>query len=260
MFRQLRILFALLILLFVSVSAYLTQQRISSWQKPLYVYVYPINGDGSQATQGYIDRLTDQRFSSISDYMSEQASYYSNVTDEPFILSVSPQVESIPPSPPVKGTIPQVMWWSMQLRFWSWTHNTDPGPAPDIQIYVLYYDPNNIDRVPHSIGLAKGLIGVVHAFSNNEYNQSNNIVIAHELMHTVGASDKYDLNTNQPVYPEGYADPDKQPLYPQQRAELMAGRIPLSSNRSEIPDNFNSTIIGPITAAEIHWDTSPASQ
>ena len=255
MFKQLRILFALLILLFVAASAYFTQQRVTSWQNPLYVYIYPINGDGSQITQNYIDRLTDRNFASIGRYMTQQAAQYTNVTVEPFILTVSPQVDSIPPAPPIGGNIPQIMWWSMKLRFWTWTHNTDPGPAPDIQMYVLYYDPRTVDRVPHSVGLAKGLIGVVHAFSTNNYNQSNNIVIAHELMHTVGASDKYDLATNQPIYPQGYANPTQRPLYPQRRAELMGGSIPKSASNSIMPRSFNNTVIGPVTAIEIRWDT-----
>jgi len=254
MFRQVRILFALVILLFVSVSAYLTKERVTSWQEPLYVYVYPINGDGSQATQSYIDRLTDSSFSSIGRFMSQQASRYEGVTTEPFIISVSPQVNSLPPAPPVNGNVVQIMWWSLKLRAWTWTHNTDPGPAPDIQMYVLYYDPKNVDQVPHSVGLAKGLIGVVHAFSSYREQQANNIVIAHELMHTVGASDKYDLQTNQPHYPDGYANPDKQPLYPQRYAELMAGRIPISPNRADMVRQFSNTIIGPITAIEIRWD------
>ncbi len=253
MFKQVRILFALIILLFVSVSAYLTKERVTSWDKPLYVYVYPINGDGTQATQNYINHLTDSHFSSIDRYMTQQAAQYTHVTTEPFILSLSPQVKSKPPLPPIGGNVLQVMWWSMKLRFWSWTHNTDPGPEPDIQMFVVYYDPNYIERVPHSIGLAKGLIGVVHAFSNRQYNQSNNVVIAHELLHTVGATDKYNLETSQPIYPEGYANPKQRPLYPQYKAELMGGRIPITNNKSIMPRSFNKTMIGPITAIEIRW-------
>jgi len=253
MFKQVRILFALIILLFVAASTYLTKERVTSWQKPLYVYIYPINGDATQATQTYINSLSDTKFSSISRYMSQQAAQYSHVTAEPFIISVSPQVKSKPPLPPVGGNVLQIMWWSMQLRFWTWTHNTDPGPAPDIQVYVVYYDPKNVKSVPHSVGLSKGLIGVVHAFSNSQYTQSNNIVIAHELLHTVGATDKYDLQTQQPIYPQGYANPQQRPLYPQYRSELMGGRIPLSETKSKIPRSFSNTVIGPITATEIRW-------
>lgn len=253
MFKQLRILFALLILLFVSVSAYLTKSRITSWDKPLYVYVYPINGDGSAVTQSYIDRLSNSRFINISRFMTQQAAQYINVTTEPFIITLSPQVSSKPPLPPIGGNIPQIMWWSMKLRFWSWTHNTDPGLDPDIKMFVVYYDPKHVNRVPHSIGLEKGLIGVVHAFSNSKYNQSNNIVIAHELLHTVGAKDKYNLQTSQPIYPQGYANPAQRPLYPQYKAEIMAGRIAISESKSEMPRNFRQTIVGPVTAIEIQW-------
>ena len=253
MFKQLRILFALIVLLFVAASTYLTKERVTSWQKPLYVYIYPINGDNTQATQTYINRLNDSHFSSIGRFMTQQAAQYTDVTVEPFIISVSPQVKSRPPLPPIGGNVLQIMLWSMKLRFWSWTHNTDPGPAPDIQMYVVYYDPKNVERVPHSVGLSKGLIGVVHAFSASRYNQSNNIVIAHELLHTVGATDKYNLKTSQPIYPAGYANPQQRPLYPQYRAELMGGRIPVSESESKIPRHFNNTTIGPITAIEIRW-------
>ena len=47
------------------------------------------------------------------------------------------------------------------------------------------------------------------------------IVSAHELFHTLGASDKYDA-TGRTVIPDGLADPTARPLYPQKRAEIMA--------------------------------------
>ena len=58
---------------------------------------------------------------------------------------------------------------------------------------------------------------------------SDDMVIAHELLHTLGATDKYDLRTNQPAHPDGFAEPDREPLYPQSFAELMGGRIPVSN-------------------------------
>ena len=137
------------------------------------------------------------------------------------------------------------------MRYWAWTHNTQPGPAPDIQIYTIYYDPKVYDEVSHSFGLQKGLVGVVNAFASRTEGKRNNVVIAHELLHTLGATDKYDLSTNQPLYPTGYADPEQQPRYPQRRAELMGGRIPTTAQRAEQPDHLRETIIGGATAVEI---------
>ena len=73
------------------------------------------------------------------------------------------------------------------------------------------------------------------------------------LLHAFGASDKYDLATGQPIYPLGYAFPDQQPLFPQTKAELMAGHIPLSQTTSKMPESLNQTLINEITAIELGW-------
>jgi hypothetical protein len=75
----------------------------------------------------------------------------------------------------------------------------------------------------------------------------------HELLHSFGASDKYDLSTGQPAYPIGYAYPTQQPLFPQAKAELMAGHIPLSQQKSRMPDSLKQTLINEITAIELGW-------
>ncbi len=47
MFKAIRISILLLILLFVSVSTYLTQARSTDWDSSLWITIYPINADGS---------------------------------------------------------------------------------------------------------------------------------------------------------------------------------------------------------------------
>jgi hypothetical protein len=83
--------------------------------------------------------------------------------------------------------------------------------------------------------------------------EENNVIVAHELLHTLGATDKYDPSTTQPLFPAGFADPEQSPLYPQKFAEIMAGRIPLSESESDTPRDLELAIIGPQTAAEINW-------
>jgi hypothetical protein len=110
-----------------------------------------------------------------------------------------------------------------------------------------------LDSVPDSHGLQKGLVGVVHAFADRSMAGSNNMVIVHELLHTAGASDKYDLGSGAPLEPIGLGDPDQVPLYPQQRAEIMAGRRAVSATEWETPRSLRSVVVGPATALEIHW-------
>lgn len=105
--------------------------------------------------------------------------------------------------------------------------------------------------VPHSTGISKGQIGVIHAFASRQQRRQNSVVIAHELLHTFGATDKYDLATLQPIYPQGYAEPERTPRLPQAMAEIMGGRTPIDTNSSEIPDGLADTLIGPGTAREI---------
>jgi len=85
--------------------------------------------------------------------------------------------------------------------------------------------------------------------------QSNNVIIAHEVMHTVGASDKYDPKSGLPIYPAGYAEPKLQPRYPQSKAEIMGGRIPLSQKGAQIPRSLKQVVVGQQTAIEIGWLT-----
>ena len=88
--------------------------------------------------------------------------------------------------------------------------------------------------------------------------RQNNIVIAHEFLHTLGATDKYDFANNQPVFPDGYAEPQRVPLLPQSYAEIMAGRPPLTHTEAEIPASLNRVLIGEQTAREINWQpTAP---
>jgi hypothetical protein len=143
--------------------------------------------------------------------------------------------------------------WSLKLRYWAWRVTRHAREPEDVRIFVLYHDPALTPTVPHSLGLTKGLIGVVYAFATPLMNGENDVVIAHELLHTVGATDKYSPLSDAPRFPDGYGDPRQTPLYPQATAELMAGRRMLSANRWEQAPSLDDVVIGPATALEIRW-------
>lgn len=94
---------------------------------------------------------------------------------------------------------------------------------------------------------------MIQLFADRRHTLQNNVIVLHELLHTIGATDKYDPQTNLPVYPDGYAHPDRKPLHPQKRAEIMGGRIAISEIKAKIPSNLSQTLIGPKTAQEIGW-------
>jgi len=253
MFRALRIALLLFVLINVALGALLTRARTTSWEQPLRVVVFPINGDGLDSTAAYIRGLDRERFRPIEDFLAAQGARHGLVQADPLDLSVADEIEAFPPRAPIGGNAIEIALWSMRLRWWAWRHADYDGPDPDVRMFVLFHDPAHVDRLPHSLGLQKGLIGVVYAFAALEQDAQNNVVIAHELLHTLGATDKYDPATNQPLHPGGLAEPEREPLYPQELAEIMAGRIPLDAQHARMPLGLEESAVGAATAAELRW-------
>ena len=137
-------------------------------------------------------------------------------------------------------------WWSLKLR-WFASHATPAGRIkPTIRLFVLFHDPALLQTLPDSHGMQKGLVGVVHVFSDRKLAGSNHVVIAHELLHTLGATDKYVLGTGEPFSRSDLRTPRPTPAI--RRLEIMAGRRPLSRTQSEIPVSLRETVVGPATA------------
>ena len=252
-FRLLRILILLLLLFFVVMSAVLTKIRSTDWDQPLRVVVYPINGDKSSAASEYIASLKKESFVPIEDFMRQEAEQYELALDDPVTFRLAPEVKAVPPKPPQGGNLFNVIWWSLQLRYWSCSVDTYDGPSADIRMFVVYFDPRGFQRLDDSLGLQKGLIGVVYAYASRKLASKDNVVITHELLHTLGATDKYDPASRQPVHPDGFAEPGRHPLFPQEMAAVMGTRIPLSKTSVKMPEGLDEVVIGEKTAREIKW-------
>ena len=252
MIKNIRVLILLYVLLMVAVGGWLAKSRTTDWDKPLNVIVYAINGDGSTASQKYIDQLDKADFNLIEPFFENESERYKLALKKPVDIFYAGELKIKPPPPPRNYSTFSIMLWSLKLRYWAWKNDDYPYPE-DVRIFVLYFDPGKTKTVAHSLGLQKGLIGVVNAFATKEMKKENHVIIAHELLHTVGATDKYDLRTTLPIYPIGYAEPDRSPVLPQEKAEIMAGRIPISETRAEQPESLEDVKLGKYTAIEINW-------
>jgi hypothetical protein len=253
MFKFLRVAILLLILATVAQEAWLARARTISWQVPLRVAVYPINGDGSAAAADYLRGLKPDAFKSIERFFDEEARRHGRTIHNPVEITLAPTVAASPPQPPRGGNGLDNLFWSLKMRFWAWRHDTVAGIKPRVRLFVLFFDPASHPSLPHSVGIQQGMIGLINAFATPAMAGSNNVVISHELLHTLGATDKYDLATGLPRFPEGYAEPDRSPRHPQSFAEIMGGRLPVGDDRAEIPESLAQTLIGQATAAEIGW-------
>lgn len=251
--KRLRVALLLFLLAVAAAATYVPQWRTRQWQVPLPVGIYPINGDGAAATDDYIKTLADADFAPIEEFLGAEAARYGAIA-WPVRVSVHPALRVRPPAPPAPPANPlAVMWWSVKLRVWAYRHaRASSILAPRVRIFTLYYVGEEGRALAHSLGLQKGLIGVVHAFARVEQAAQNQVVIAHELLHTVGTGDKY-RDGNLPVFPDGYADPARVRLYPQPAAEIVAGHIALTATESAMPTGLAQCRIGPATAREIAW-------
>ncbi len=253
MARIIRIGLLLFVLLAVAQGAWIARARTTDWKEPLRVVIYPISGDGSAAADRYIQSLGRDAFEPLALFMRAQAGNFGLPLRSPVEIYLAPRVAATLPAPPQGGSRFDVMLWSLQMRFWAWRNDAYSGPKAHVRMFVKYFAPAPNASLPHSVGLRQGMIGIVNAFASPDTAGSNQVVIAHELLHTFGATDKYDPGTNQPLFPDGYAEPNANPVLPQSRAEIMAGRIPLSQSQAEIPGSLDDAAIGSKTAREINW-------
>jgi hypothetical protein len=181
MFRRIRILLLLGVLVITLGLTSLERFMVREWRAPLDVVVYPINGDGSEAAAGYIRALQAGDFSEINEFLLRETHRYGLQQRVAMTLRLQPELKAMPPAPPIDRNIFKTMAWSLKLRWWAYQHACQTWPQlGTIRIYVLYRQAEPGKALEHSLGLQNGLIGVVHAFADPKQAAQNNIVIAHD--------------------------------------------------------------------------------
>ena len=249
-----RLAILLAVLAFVALGAWLDRVRSTDWDGTLRVTVYPIAVGTDPGTRDYVAALDNDSYTAIGEFLADQAERHGLSLQEPVSVRVSRAVHEPPPAAPEHPGPVSVATWSLKLRYWAWRVATDdPLPPPDVQVFALYQPLDGASAAPDSAGMQKGLVAVAHLYADAAASGSNAVVLTHELLHTLGATDKYDLRTGQPLAPDGLGDPQQQPLYPQQSGEIMAGRIARSASEAVIPESLASMTVGPVTAREIGW-------
>jgi hypothetical protein len=254
MWRNVRIAILLLVLGLAAYSNWYDRLSTTDWDETLWIGVFPLNAEGSPATAAYLERLSQEDVSDIEQFLKREARRYGIAIERPVRVDLYPRVTEQPPAIDPDASVLARIWGSLKLRLYARRNSHPPGRAPpQIRVFVEFHDPAFSQAVPHSLGLQKGLVGLVHAFADRDMNSENSVVIAHEILHTLGASDKYDSATLAPLFPIGYAEPDREPRFPQPLTEIMAGRRAVAPDSYEIPESLRDVRVGAATALEIRW-------
>jgi len=255
-FSRRRILLLLGILAAAAGLTWLEQTMVRAWRVPLGVEVIPVNGDGSLEAAETIRALHANDFDDVGVFLRRETARYGVNLPQAMQVSLLPESRAIPPAPPRDGNVLKTIFWSLKLRWWVYRQSGELLPElGTIKLFLLYHAPQDGVALEHSLGLQKGLIGVVHVFADPRQARQNNIVVAHELLHTLGATDKYDAR-GMPRYPEGYAEPSLPQAELRREAEIMAGRLLDSRGQAVMPSGLDRCVVGPLTATEIGLDAA----
>ncbi|MFO0553791.1 MAG: hypothetical protein U0271_35735 [Polyangiaceae bacterium] len=175
----------------------------------------------------------------------------------PFHVKVFGPVPLVRPPPTTAGegiTADARYAWDL----WRFTSDVDDrveltASDFDTRIYLVISPPKDVEKkLIEGASQQGGRVGVVDVELDDAMADFALFVAAHELFHTLGASDKYDP-TGRIAVPDGLAEPDQVPIYPQRFVELMARHRPIDEARSKPPKSLAELRVGAATAREIGW-------
>jgi hypothetical protein len=224
------------------------------WQRPLEVALVLVQ-------QGPLDAATLHAFRSRIPYLEQQLtrefSKYRQGTAAPIRFYVYGPVtgpSSPQPSESEKLVDQLVQSVARQIHAFKLDRLAHvPLLGMDSRIYIAARPPSH-DEKQFAEGFSEQ--GGRHGFVDVELDPTmvdlGLFVAVHELFHTLGASDKYtDRGTT--VLPDGLANPNQQPLFPQEQADVMAHGRPLRPGVDDAPTVLRELGVGPATAREIRW-------
>jgi hypothetical protein len=254
-FRKARIALLLGVLAFTAAWGASTEYRRrirSHWDRPLQVGVVML------APAGTVDMDAWRRgVSRLSARLGEEMHRHRGGEAVPFEISVVgpvPWTGTLPFSPPTSSPMDRA-WHALDV--WRTVRGIDSAAGGvaggfDVRVFVQAAPVQGRDMVfAEGSGALNGEVAFVRGSASGDLVIPLQVV-GHELLHMVGATDKYDGNGHARE-PDGLADPERLPRYPQDHAEWMAGEVALGPERGRLPETLEELRIGAATAGEIGW-------
>jgi hypothetical protein len=230
------------------------RRQRGTWERPLRVALVLVERE--PVPEKTLQALSSRSFDLERRLKAEFARYRGSEIEPLSIHVKGPVSAASDPPTAVDGD-----GWSLvkhSLALWRWTRDLDARGGVewrgyDSRIYlVLRPSRDGEPRVVEGESEQGGRVGVARADIDEEMLDFALFVAAHELFHTLGASDKYD-SSGHALFPAGFAEPARAPLYPQPGAELMARNVPVAPGEERPPETLGELFVGEETAREIGW-------
>ncbi len=248
------LLLVLLLVVIYAVSSSLLRLSRTDWTRTLSVAVVvvaagPLDPAAVEALRTRV-RVLEQA-------LADEEHRYVPAGPKPFVIAVLGPVAAPSPPPELAGD-GALDLLSYTWRRWRWVRAVDAAAATDAgrwdsRIYVVARPPA-LDRERFVEGVSEqgGRVGIVEVELAADTVDWALFAAAHELLHTLGATDKYDA-AGHAMVPSGLAEPELAPRYPQRFAEVMSRGRATSPTIDQAPDSLAELRVGGWTAAEIGW-------
>jgi len=251
-FRNVRVAILLFVLAAVGLTAISTRRRLHAWVAPLRVAVVPVAAPGDRVAEAYVRSILPNSFSNVGRFLLVQAQHHQRETGGIETITTR-AIEELPPDPPDGSSRLDVILWSLKLRWFDVrAARAYALLGSDVRIYVVFHAVTAGQSLDASVGLEEGHVGIVQAPVGERDHGWVLLAVTHELLHTLGASDKYD-DAGNPRMPEGLGEPDKNPTLPQEKCEVMAGTIAVDADRHPMARSLEQCVVNRFTASEIGW-------
>lgn len=227
----------------------------NTWDHTLYVAIAVVRLE--RVDDGAIAAM-QARLPALEDRLAAEMTRYRLGAPRPVRFSLVTPVDATSPPPLPEGDGPvDAVKHSFALS--AYLKDVDARAGIDASIFDarIYVAVRRTRREERTLVEGRseqgGRVGLVEVELDAESGDLPLIVVAHELLHTLGATDKYD-GTGRTLVPLGLAEPERDPLYPQRFAEIMSRNLPLSPSTERVPEGFGEVAVGRATAREIGWE------
>lgn len=252
-FRRVRIGVLLLVLAGVGVWAagvVRKRERRRDWRRPLDAAVVVVTRG---AVPGQLVTALVRRLDALEQLLEAEMRRHRGGDERPFLLQAFGPVpaDAAPPEPEGNDLAARVRHY-VALRRWRKPIDRqagDPGRKDVVVYLVVSAAGGRQPRTAEGMAAAGGELGLVETTLDAASVDLALIAVGHELLHLVGASDKYDADGH--ATPAGLVDAARGGS--QQHAEIMVGEIPLGPGRGRLATRLDEVRVGPVTAREIGW-------
>lgn len=251
------LLFVLFVVVLYAIRDFRSRRERTTWERSLEVGVVLVHANGTAAVDAVAIEALRERADALGARLEAEQRRHRPGAPTPFRFRVKGSVDAPapPPAPPSDGLV------DLARHAWAvsrWTKDVDEraGVVPehyDTRVYVVVRRPTSAERtIVEGTSEQGGRLGFVDVELDETMIDLTWFVVAHELFHTLGATDKYD-ESGRARFPDGFVDPSASPPHPQRAAEIMARNRPIAPGIERVPETLDELGVGPATASEIGW-------